>query len=95
MRQALDLSIDREALNQVAFNGEFMPGNQWVSPSHPYYQQSSPIRLRDVEKAKALLKEAGVSPPVSIDYMVRQTNTRSNIVFPYYQVEATLPPPPG
>jgi peptide/nickel transport system substrate-binding protein len=70
VRQALDLSIDREALNQVAFNGEFTPGNQWVSPSHPYYQQSSPIRPRDVEKAKALLKEAGVSLPVSIDYMV-------------------------
>jgi len=70
VRQALDLSIDREALNQVAFNGEFTPGNQWVSPSHPYYQQSSPIRARDVEKAKALLKEAGVSLPASIDYMV-------------------------
>src|ERR1700742_1802344 len=70
VRQALDLSIDREALNQVAFNGEFTPGNQWVSPSHPYYQQSFPIRPRDVEKAKALLKEAGVSLPVSIDYMV-------------------------
>lgn len=70
VRQALDLSIDREALNQVAFNDEFTPGNQWVSPSHPYYQQSSPIRPRDVEKAKALLKEAGVSLPVAIDYMV-------------------------
>ena len=70
VRQALDLSIDREALNQVAFNGEFTPGNQWVSPSHPYYQQSSPIRPRNVEKAKALLKEAGVSLPVAIDYMV-------------------------
>src|ERR1700760_958918 len=70
VRQALDLSIDREALNQVAFNGEFTPGNQWVSPSHPYYQPSSPIRPRDVEKAKALLKESGVSLPVSIDYMV-------------------------
>jgi peptide/nickel transport system substrate-binding protein len=70
VRQALDLSIDREALNQVAFNGEFTPGNQWVSPTHPYYQPSSPIRPRDVEKAKALLKEAGVSLPVSVDYMV-------------------------
>jgi peptide/nickel transport system substrate-binding protein len=70
VRQALDLSLDREALNQVAFNGEFTPGNQWVNPSHPYYQQSSPIRPRDVEKAKALLKEAGVKLPVSIDYMV-------------------------
>jgi peptide/nickel transport system substrate-binding protein len=70
VRQALDRSIDREALNQVVFNGEFTPGNQWVSPTHPYYQQSSPIQPRDVEKAKALLKEAGVSPPVSVDYMV-------------------------
>jgi peptide/nickel transport system substrate-binding protein len=70
VRQALDLAIDRDALNQVVFNGEFTPGNQWVSPTHPYYQQSSPIQPRDVEKAKALLKEAGVSPPVSVDYMV-------------------------
>jgi peptide/nickel transport system substrate-binding protein len=70
VRQALDLSIDREALNQVVFNGEFTPGNQWVSPAHPYYQQAFPIPKRDVAKAKALLKEAGVTLPVSVDYMV-------------------------
>src|ERR1700712_2385985 len=70
VRQALDLSIDREAINQVVFNGEFTPGNQWVSPQHPYYQKSFPIRPRDVAKAKALLKEAGVTLPVSVDYMV-------------------------
>src|SRR6266849_4577833 len=70
VRQALDLSIDREALNQVVFNGEFTPGNQWVSPSHPYYQKAFPIRPRDVEKAKALLKEAGVTVPVPVDLMV-------------------------
>jgi peptide/nickel transport system substrate-binding protein len=70
VRQALDLSIDREALNQVVFNGEFTPGNQWVSPTHPYYQKAFPIRPRDVEKAKALLKEAGVKLPVSVDMML-------------------------
>ena len=70
VRQALDLSIDREALNQVVFNGEFTPGNQWVSPQHPYYQQAFPVPKRDVAKAKALLKEAGVALPVSVDYMV-------------------------
>jgi peptide/nickel transport system substrate-binding protein len=70
VRQALDLSIDRDALNQVVFNGEFTIGNQWVSPEHPYYQKSSPIRNRDIAKAKALLKESGVAVPVSIDYMV-------------------------
>src|ERR1700716_3033833 len=70
VRQALDLSIDREALNQVVFNGEFTPGNQWVSPSHPYYQKAFPIRPRDIEKAKTLLKESGATLPVSVDLMV-------------------------
>jgi peptide/nickel transport system substrate-binding protein len=70
VRQALDLSIDREAVNQVVFNGEFTPGNQWVSPAHPYYQKAFPVRGRDIAKAKALLKESGASLPVSIDYMV-------------------------
>ncbi|WP_298275004.1 ABC transporter substrate-binding protein [uncultured Bradyrhizobium sp.] len=70
VRQALDLSIDREAINQVVFNGEFKPGNQWISPDHPYYQKEFPVRPRDVAKAKALLKEAGVTPPVSVDFMV-------------------------
>src|SRR5665647_1743536 len=70
VRQALDLAIDREAINQVVFNGEFKPGNQWVNPDHPYYQKAFPLPKRDVEKAKALLKEAGVTPPVSVDFMV-------------------------
>ena len=70
VRQALDLAIDREAINQVVFNGEFKPGNQWVNPDHPYYQKSFPIPSRDVAKAKALLKEAGVTPPVNVDLMV-------------------------
>jgi peptide/nickel transport system substrate-binding protein len=47
-----------------------MPGNQWINPEHPYYQKGFPIRPRDVEKAKALLKEAGVTPPVTVDFMV-------------------------
>ena len=70
VRQALDLSIDREAINQVVFNGEFTPGNQWVSPEHPYYQKAFPIQKRDIAKAKALLKESGAALPVSVDLMV-------------------------
>ena len=70
VRQALDLSIDREAVNQVVFNGEFTPGNQWISPEHPYYQKSFPIQPRDIAKAKALLKESGATLPVSVDLMV-------------------------
>jgi peptide/nickel transport system substrate-binding protein len=70
VREALNLAIDRDALNQVVFNGEFVPGNQWVNPQHPYYQKSFAVPKRDVAKAKALLKEAGVTAPFEIDFMV-------------------------
>jgi peptide/nickel transport system substrate-binding protein len=70
VRKALELAIDRKALTQVVFNGEFVPGNQWVSPEHPYYQKKFPVPARDVAKAKALMKEAGVTDRVSVDFMV-------------------------
>ena len=70
VRQALDCAIDRDALNQVVFNGEFVPGNQWVSPENPYYQSAFPVGKRDIAKAKALLKEAGVTTPFDVDFMV-------------------------
>mgnify|MGYP003384855306 CR=1 FL=1 len=69
-RQALEAAIDREALNQVVFNGEALPGNQWISPKNPYYQQKFPVPARDVAKAKKLLAEAGLKAPVAVDFMV-------------------------
>ncbi len=70
VRQAFSLAIDREALNQVVFNGEFVPGNQWVSPQSPWYQQAFPVPKRDIAKAKALMKEAGVTGRLAIDFMI-------------------------
>jgi peptide/nickel transport system substrate-binding protein len=70
VRRAFELSIDRDAINQVVFNGEFVPGNQWINPQNSYYQQKFPIPKRDVAKAKALLKEAGVKTPLTLDFMV-------------------------
>ncbi|MBV8121888.1 MAG: ABC transporter substrate-binding protein, partial [Alphaproteobacteria bacterium] len=66
VRQALELSIDRDALSQVVFNGEFPPGNQWVAPTNPYYIRELPIPARDVAKAKALLAAAGTPNPTVV-----------------------------
>ena len=60
MRKALELAIDRNALNQVVFDGAHLPGNQFVSPQSQFYTKSVPMPERDVAKAKALLKEAGL-----------------------------------
>ncbi|GGK41764.1 ABC transporter substrate-binding protein [Salinarimonas ramus] len=70
VRQALNLAIDREALNQVVFNGAFFPGNQWVNPQNSWYQDAYPVPARDVEQAKALIAEAGVETPIVVDFMV-------------------------
>ena len=59
VRQALDLAIDRETLVKTVFNNEYIAGNQWVSPSSPYYNAKFPVRKRDVARAKQLLREAG------------------------------------
>jgi peptide/nickel transport system substrate-binding protein len=70
VRRALEAAIDRDALVQVVSNNEFVAGNQWVNPEHTYYQTDMPVPKRDVAKAKALLKEAGVTTPIPIDLMV-------------------------
>ncbi|WP_188577281.1 ABC transporter substrate-binding protein [Azorhizobium oxalatiphilum] len=74
VREALELSLDREALNQVVYNGEFLPGNQWVSPKNPNYVAEFPIPKRDVAKAKALLKEAGVTGPIPVNFTIFSDN---------------------
>lgn len=64
VREAFELALDRQAIVQVVFNGEYQAGNQWLSPLNPNYDKAFPIPQRDVAKAKALLKDAGVTNPV-------------------------------
>jgi peptide/nickel transport system substrate-binding protein len=64
IREAFELSLDRNGINKVVFDGLATPGNQWVAPNSAYYAKSVPVPKRDVAKAKALLKEAGNINPV-------------------------------
>ena len=63
VREAFELSLDRQGLVQVVMDNEAMVGNQWVSPSNSYYAKGLPVPKRNVERARALLKEAGVPNP--------------------------------
>jgi peptide/nickel transport system substrate-binding protein len=63
VREAFELSLDRDAIVKVAMDGEAQPGNQWVAPDNRYYGKSAPMPKRNVERAKQLLKEAGVANP--------------------------------
>ena len=63
VREAFELSLDRQGLVQVVMDKEATVGNQWVSPVNPYYAKNVPVPKRDIPRAKALLQEAGVPHP--------------------------------
>ena len=63
VREAFELSLDRQGIVQVVMEGEAQAGNQWVAPDNAFYAKGSPMVKRDLNKAKALLKEAGVTSP--------------------------------
>ncbi|MFC0408591.1 ABC transporter substrate-binding protein [Roseomonas elaeocarpi] len=60
VRRALDLAIDRAAINQVVFDGLFVPSNQTEAPGSRYWNPALPVKGADLAAAKALLREAGV-----------------------------------
>ena len=59
VRQALQLAIGRDILNEVVGNGLFDPAQQPFPLASPYNSEAFPVVKRDVEAAKALLAEAG------------------------------------
>jgi peptide/nickel transport system substrate-binding protein len=78
VREAFELSLDRDGIVQVVMDGEATPGNQWVAPSSSFYAKNVPIPKRDVARAKALLKEAGVPNP-SFTLMTATTSDAQKI----------------
>jgi peptide/nickel transport system substrate-binding protein len=70
VRQAFERTIDRKALIQVVYNGLYTPTAQAVPPSSPFFVPSIQPPPRDIAKAKELLAQAGVKPPVQVTLMV-------------------------
>jgi peptide/nickel transport system substrate-binding protein len=60
VREALELSIDREALNQVTYEGQNTVGCGPISPNSVFFDKARRCSTRDVARAKKLLAEAGL-----------------------------------
>ena len=63
VREAFDLSLDRDVINQVAFGGAYIPDRHWAPPGTPYHVAELRAQPRNVERARALLREAGIPNP--------------------------------
>jgi peptide/nickel transport system substrate-binding protein len=66
VRKAFELSIDRETLIKVVFNGLFTPVAQGMTAHNPLYNPAVKPLPRDIPRAKALLAQAGVTLPVKL-----------------------------
>ena len=60
VRQALSLAINRQELVDTVMNGAGTVASGWLNPKTPGFDDSAEAFPYDVDKAKALLKEAGV-----------------------------------
>ncbi|MCL8018048.1 ABC transporter substrate-binding protein [Streptomyces sp. AS02] len=61
VRQALHYAIDTEKMIEVALKGHGKPSSSFLNEANPSYRRAKTVYDYDPDKAKALLKEAGVS----------------------------------
>jgi peptide/nickel transport system substrate-binding protein len=79
LRQAFEAAIDRQALVEVVFNGMYQPTEQGVSPASPLYVKGFEPGPRDLDKAKALVKQSGVVTPIPVTLMVPNTPDQTQL----------------
>jgi len=66
VRRAIAAAIDRQAVIQAAAEGYGQPIGSYYVPAAFGYVDTTAINPYDVDKAKALLREAGVSTPLEL-----------------------------
>jgi peptide/nickel transport system substrate-binding protein len=70
VREAFELSIDREAVNQVAWDGLYTPGCTPIPPISVYFDKTHKCPGRDVARAKKLLADAGLGGGYSFEMVI-------------------------
>lgn len=74
VRQAFEMSIDRDAINQVVFRGQFSPACGPISKASPFSSDAAQAcQKHDPAAAKALLQQAGVATPVKTSMVIGNT----------------------
>lgn len=61
VRQAVAWAIDRDEIVKLVFSGTAVAADELVSPPNPWYTGANPFKGPDLDKAKALMRQAGVS----------------------------------
>jgi peptide/nickel transport system substrate-binding protein len=69
LREAISLAVDLPQIRDIAYFGAGEVGSQEVPSGSPWFNADSGAVARDVEAAKAILAEAGIETPMTIEYL--------------------------
>jgi peptide/nickel transport system substrate-binding protein len=70
VRRAFELAVDRAAINQVVYEGMFSPTRQPIPPASAFRIPNFDPPARNVNAARALLREAGITSPLQLEFTV-------------------------
>ncbi|HEX6447646.1 MAG TPA: ABC transporter substrate-binding protein [Streptosporangiales bacterium] len=76
LRQAFALSLDRDAINKVVNQGQYVPGCTAISPVNPYSPDIT-CPKQDIAKAKQLVAQSGMKTPIKVKLIVQAANTEA------------------
>jgi peptide/nickel transport system substrate-binding protein len=77
LREAFELSLDRDQINQIVYTGLQLSGCGPLTPASSYYSDPGCAK-RDIERAKSLVAETGAKTPIHVGLNMQATpvNTR-------------------
>jgi peptide/nickel transport system substrate-binding protein len=76
LREAFALSLDRDTINKVVFQGQYVPGCTPISPNSPFAPDID-CPGQDIAKAKQLVADSGVPTPIKVDLVVEAANSEA------------------
>jgi peptide/nickel transport system substrate-binding protein len=72
IREAFDLAIDRDQINQIVFGGLQVAGCGPISPASPYFDGST-CPPRDLARAQELVAASGLATPIAAELKMPST----------------------
>ena len=74
LRAAFEAALDRNVINKVVFYNQVKPDCGPISPVSPWYDRSLRCPRRDLAKARALVRQSGVKPPIHVKLLVEASS---------------------
>jgi peptide/nickel transport system substrate-binding protein len=79
LRQAFELSLDRNAINKTVYNGLYQPDCSPLPLDSPFRDKSQTCSTRDVAQAKQLVAKSGVKTPIPVKLQVPNDATNERL----------------